>query len=80
MLIPEGDPGYIRDMLNQWLKWAPPNHEWPTISALATALRNCEEENLAAKLRANFKQKKGTYSYMYHAWVTIACCSMAFKG
>ena len=59
MLIPEGDSGYIRDMLNQWLKWAPPNHERPTVTALVTALQNCQEENLAVKLRAEFKQKKG---------------------
>ena len=65
MLIPEGGSGYICDMLNQWLKWAPPNHEWPTVTALATALQKCEEENLAAKLRANFIQEKGK------PWVAI---------
>ena len=68
MLIPEGGSGYIRDMLNQWLKWAPPNHERPTVTALANALQKCQEENLAAKLRAEFKQKKGT-------WVISTCSS-----
>jgi len=46
-------------MLNQWLKWAPPNHEWPTVTALATALQSCQQEDLAVNLRAKFTQEKG---------------------
>jgi len=65
MLIPEGDSGYIRDMLNQWLKWAPPNHEWPTVTALATALQSCQLENLAVNLRAKFIQEKGIVDTMH---------------
>jgi len=65
MLIPEGDSGYIRDMLNQWLKWAPPNHEWPTVTALATALQSCQQENLAVNLRAKFMQEKGIVDTMH---------------
>ena len=61
MLIPKGDSGYIAEMLNQWLKWAPPNHERPTVTALARALQNCGQEALAAELRTTFTQKKGMY-------------------
>ena len=73
MLIPEGDSGYVRDMLNQWLKWAPPNHEQPTVTALVTALQKCQEENLAAKLRAEFKRKKGMC-------ICMGSCSLIGKG
>jgi len=31
LLIPEGSPGYFKEMLIQWLKWAPPNHPPPTV-------------------------------------------------
>jgi len=74
LLIPEGDSGYIRDMLNQWLKWAPPDHDWPTVTALATALQSCQLENLAANLREKFIQEKGMC--VYRAWVAIGWCAM----
>lgn len=60
MLIPEGDIAYFRVMMSQWLKWAPPNHSWPTIEALAIALRSSGHEDLAFNLRQLFLQKKGT--------------------
>jgi len=60
MLIPEGDIAYFRGMMSQWLKWAPPNHSWPTIEALAIALRSSGHEGLAFNLRQLFLQKKGT--------------------
>ena len=28
LLIPEGLNGYFREMLGQWLRWAPPNHSF----------------------------------------------------
>lgn len=59
LLIPKGSTGYITEMLNQWLKWAPPKHKWPRLSALEAALQECECENLAAKLRKHFDQEKG---------------------
>ena len=46
MLIPEGDIAYFRVMMSQWLKWAPPNHSWPTIEALAIALRSSGHEDM----------------------------------
>jgi len=57
-------------MLNQWLKWALPNHDWPTVTALPTALQSCQQENLAVNLRAKFTQEKGMC--IYHARVAIA--------
>ena len=51
MLIPNGVPGYFREMLSTWLKWAPPNHPWPTIQDLVDAVRNSGHEDLAVKLQ-----------------------------
>ena len=62
MLIPEGPTGYFREMLSQWLKWAPPNHCWPTLEALDAALRNSGHENLAFQLKSLFLQKKSIKS------------------
>ena len=47
MLIPEGDTGYFREMLSQWLKWAPPIHLWPTVENLTVAVRSSGHEGLA---------------------------------
>ena len=59
LAISEGLPGYLRDMLSQWLKWAPPNHSWPTLEALAVALRSSGHEGLAFNLKPLFSQRKG---------------------
>ena len=59
MLIPEGLPGYFREMLSQWLRWAPPNHSWPTLEALELVLQRSGHEGLALQLRPMFLQKKG---------------------
>ena len=59
LLIPEGSTGYITEMLNQWLKWAPPKHKYPTLTALAIALQKSGYENIAAELREQFSQQKG---------------------
>ena len=74
MLIPEGPLGYLREALNQWLKWAPPNHHWPTIEALALAVQSIGQESLAVNLKSLFLQKKGSES-------AISCtkCSFAFE-
>jgi len=56
LLKPKGSTGYITEMLNQWLKWAPPKHEWPTLSALAVALQKTKYEHIAAKLSEHFSQ------------------------
>ena len=34
----EGPPGYFREMLSQWLKWAPPNHSLPTLESVGSKL------------------------------------------
>lgn len=54
LLIPEGCPGYFREMLCQWLKWAPPNHPPPTVLNLAFALRRTGEEATAFNLEIAF--------------------------
>ena len=47
LLIPEGVPGYFREMLSQWLRWAPPIHPCPTFEALQPALQSTGHEGLA---------------------------------
>ena len=59
LLIAEGLNGYFREMLSQWLKWAPPNHSQPTLEALALALQRSGHEGLAVHLRKKFLQEKG---------------------
>jgi len=54
LLIPEGSPDYFRDMLIQWLKWAPPNRPPPTVLNLASALRRSQEEASALALEKFF--------------------------
>ena len=61
-LIQEGTTGYVREMLSQWLNWAPPNHPWPTLEALEAALRSSGHERLALQLRSLFLQQKGIKS------------------
>lgn len=50
LLVLEGDTGYFRALLSQWLKWAPPNHSFPTTEALAVALQRSGHEDLAFQL------------------------------
>ena len=57
LLIPEGDTGYFREMMSQWLKWAPPNHSWPTLEALVGALQSSEDESLGANLLPKFIER-----------------------
>ena len=59
LLIAEGLTGYFREMLSQWLKWAPPKHSQPTLKALEAVLQKSGHEELAVKLRQNFLQEKG---------------------
>ena len=50
-LIIEGVTGYFREMLSIWLKWAPPNHSWPTTHNLICAVQSGGHEDLAVKLQ-----------------------------
>ena len=59
LLIPEGVTGYFREMLSQWLRWAPPTHSWPTLKALQPALQRSSHEGLAVHLIPMFLQKNG---------------------
>ena len=56
MLIPQAPQSYFREMLSQWLNWAPPNHPWPTIEALGAALQCSGSESLAFQLKSLFVQ------------------------
>ena len=42
-----GDESYYTAMLRKWLDWAPPNHPFPTLSALVAAIRKSGKERLA---------------------------------
>ena len=59
LLIPEGPTGYFREMLSQWLRWAPPNHSQPTLKAMEAVLQRSGHQRLAVKLRQKFLQEKG---------------------
>ena len=67
LLIPEGDTGYFREMLSRWLKWAPSNHRWPTLEALALTLNKAGEESLAYNLKEQYLSQNGE------------CCVHVFK-
>ena len=78
VLTVEGPPGYLRAMLSQWLKWAPPNHPWPTIEALTLAVQSTVQEGLAFNLKSLFLQKKHCecchcHSVSNHYWWLAAC-------
>ena len=66
-LIQEGAPGYFREMLRQWLKWAPPSPPSPTLENLAPALQSSSHEDLAVKLRTTFLWKKGRGILIVHS-------------
>lgn len=65
-LIPKGPVAYLREMLHQWLKWCPPNHEWPTVSSLCEALRSptVGDECLADTLKDQLRPFRGI---IYHS-------------
>ena len=42
-----GDDDYYAAMVRRWLDWAPPRHSYPTLHALADALRAAGKERLA---------------------------------
>ena len=46
---------YFLEMLGKWLTWAPPSHPIPTTEALAEAIGKAGNENLAFKLRKDYK-------------------------
>ena len=57
LLIPQGLTGYFKEMMSQWLTWAPQNHPWPTLEALQLALQRSGHENLAVSLIPEFIQR-----------------------
>ena len=58
--LSSGGPQTCLEMLlDKWLNWAPPNHGFPTIEDLITAVRKMGQERLAWKL-ANDKRLKNS--------------------
>ena len=51
-----GDEDYYEAMLKRWLDWAPPNHSYPTLSALVAAIRAVGKERLANELEGEGKK------------------------
>ena len=70
-LIPEGPPGFFREMLSKWLKWAPPNHTSPTLENLVPALQSCGHEDLAVNLRTTLLQRQGRRVLCMPSWGTV---------
>ena len=66
LLMPEGSIGCFREMLNCWLKWAPPRN-WPTFGTLAAAFQCCGYGHLVEKLRLNFVLQQGKFLAVSHA-------------
>ena len=42
--ISGGPSACFRDLLSRWLNWAPPNHIFPSVEALESALRSPDVE------------------------------------
>ena len=61
LLLPGGVNGFLREMLSQWLKWAPPEHKLPTKECLAAALRYVGEEKIAHDLTLKWSFGQGLY-------------------
>ena len=55
--VSQGAIACFTDLLSRWLKWAPPNHDLPTVKALAEALREgtVGEERVAYDLVQGFE-------------------------
>lgn len=43
----------LQALLDRWLNWAPPNHKFPVIEALITAVRKLGHEKLAWRLASD---------------------------
>ena len=57
--VSRGAIACFTDLLNRWLKWAPPSHDLPTVKTLAEALRESTvgEERMANDLMQGFERK-----------------------
>ena len=64
LLLLEGPEGYLRELLGNWLQWAPPNHSLPTLEDLASAVRGTGKERVAYTLVQKFLGQESTY-YIY---------------
>ena len=78
--ISEGLPGYLREMLSQWLKWAPPNHSLPTLETLVVALQRSRHEGLAVDLKPLFLQRKGKVGFGSYIQPAIVMANMKVEN
>ena len=53
-LLPLGSPAFFCELLTQWLKWAPPDHPFPTVRNLVSALKMAGEERMGFQLEEVF--------------------------
>ena len=61
LLIPGGPAAFLQEMLNKWLKRAPPSHPFPTLTMLCDALRGggtAEERRVAHNLEQHYLVQK----------------------
>ena len=62
-IVHEPDCLYVQDyyeaMLKRWLDWAPPNHGYPTLDGLVTALRAAGKERLANDMEGKRRELFG---------------------
>ena len=49
-----GEEDYYAEMLRRWLDWAPPNHTYPSIPQLSSALRAVGKERMALDLEVGY--------------------------
>jgi len=69
--------GYLKEVFNQWLKWAPPSHHYPTSEKLALALNQIDEKKIALDLRDRvMQQKKGKFLLPLTARSTVTTNSV----
>ena len=77
LLVPEGTTGYFRELLSQWLKWAPPNHPSPTIKSLGDALQCSGHESLEVDLMT---QRKGGMNWFGKFFEQFCDYKYAFRS
>lgn len=75
LLIVEGVIGYLRELIQQWLAWTPPDHDFPTLSALNEALVGplVDEPVLAEALLR--KGEVILWHYVVHIHFLLLMCS-----
>ena len=66
-----GDEDYYEAMLMKWLNWAPPNHCYPSLQTLLSALRVAGKERLANDLAAKYKVHGQHWYVCCYEWQAV---------